>query len=302
MYTDFYQLQTGPFEPHPRSRFLFLGDTHREALALLIYAIDQRKPLVVLTGAPGAGKTTLLSILGRVVRKRGERWQTALLVNPAVDLIDFYKLLFHELGADHRGRTKADFLNGFDRFLRERFKKYGRIVLLIDEAQDLDDEMLREIRFLLNVSGKYPNTLQVMLSGQPMLESRISADALRNLHQRVSMWCRLRPLNDAEIREYIARRLEAAGSSPDRQLFDDAALAQLCVASGGLPATINSLCDNSLMLGALKRLSTIDAATVREAVAEAGLSGSLGTEPPESGPSPLAEPWLRRVFGRGRSG
>lgn len=297
MYTEFYRLKRGPFEAHPPSRFLYFGDTHREALALLVYALGQGKPLVLLTGEAGTGKTTLLSFLGRMVRKRGERWQSSLLVNPRVDFTDFYQLIFHDLGVADRGVTKADFLIAFDHYLEVQSSKPCRVLLFIDEAQELSDELLREIRYMLNAAAKYPNTLQILLAGQPALEARLMADGLRNLNQRVSLWCRLKPLDDEQTKEYVSRRLGAAGCPAERQLIDDAALTQVCNLSSGIPANVNMICDNSLMLGSLKQLRTVDESTVREAAAEAGFTGAASSQAPAPNAARKRnEPWLRRVF------
>jgi len=292
MYTNFYKLNAKPFESNPESRFLYLGEQHKEALALLLFAVRQRKSLVLLSGPAGTGKTTLVNVLTRL-----EPTATfSFIVNPYVELIDFYRLMFHDFGIKEKCETKADFLIALDDFLKSRCETSAQVVLLVDEAQGLSSDVLHEIRYILNVGARYPGTLQIILSGQPEIRELITDQSLQNLQQRISLHFKLGPLGERETRAYIEKRLTEAGNPPKRKLFDDQGYAEIAWLSGGIPRIINSICDNALLLGYLKRLPLVDRETIIESVKDLDM---LGLPPPRDMPAtppPSRHSWFRRWF------
>ena len=293
MYTKFYGLNKKPFESNLDSRFLYLGEKHREALALMIYAIRQRKGLVLLSGPPGMGKTTLISIL----KKMEVNAKFASIVNPRVDLIDFYRLMFHDFGIEEQCSTKADFLIALDGFLKIHSKAPSPVVLIIDEAHELSTDILEEIRYILNIGARYPNTFQIILSGQPEITERIAGSSLQNLRQRIVLHSKIDPFTNDETKAYINTRLAKAGNAPQRQLINEDAFSEIAWLSGGIPRLINVICDNAFLLGHLKKLPEIDRDTVVDSIKDLDLLGLPAPREVSSLPqreSPKG--WLRRLF------
>lgn len=297
MYTKFYGLNSKPFESNLDSRFLYLGEKHKEALALMIYAIRQRKGLVLLSGPPGMGKTTLISVL----MKMEVNARFASIVNPHLDLLDFYRLVFHDFGIQDPCSSKADFLIALDAFLGIQQQAGTPAVLVVDEAQELPDEVLGEIRYILNVSARYPNTMQIILSGQPEIGERIAGDSLQNLRQRVVLHARIDAFTPEETREYIQTRLRKAGNSAQRELFEEEALAEIAWLSAGIPRIINVICDNALLLGHLRKLPVIDRGTVIESIKGLELLGlpAPRTLSPATPRQQAPQGWFRRLFAGG---
>lgn len=294
MYTKFYGLNKKPFESNLDSRFLYLGEKHKEALALMIYAIRQRKGLVLLSGPPGMGKTTLVSFL----MKMEVNARFASVVNPHVDLIDFYRLMFHDFGIEEQCSSKADFLIALDGFLKSHSRTPSPVVLIIDEAHELSTDILEEIRYILNVGARYPNTLQIILSGQPEITERIAGSPLQNLRQRIVLHSRIDPFTDDETEAYISTRLTKAGNPSQRQLLNEDAFSEIAWLSGGIPRLINVICDNAFLLGHLKKLPVIDRDTVVESIKDLDL---LGLPAPREVTSAYPQRqshkgWLRRLF------
>ena len=294
MYTKFYGLNKKPFESNLDSRFLYLGEKHREALALMIYATRQRKGLVLLSGPPGMGKTTLISFL----MKMEVNAKFASIVNPHVDLIDFYRLMFHDFGIEEQCSTKADFLIALDGFLKMHSRTPSPVVLIVDEAQELSTDILEEIRYILNVGARYPSTFQIILSGQTEITERIAGSALQNLRQRIVLHSRIDPFTYDETKAYINLRLTKAGNPSQRQLMNEDAYSEIAWLSGGIPRLINIICDNAFLLGHLKKLPEIDRDTVVESIKDLEL---LGLPAPREVSSSLPrhqshKSWLRKLF------
>ena len=294
MYTKYYGLDKKPFELNLDTRFLYLGEKHKEALALMIYAIRQRKDLVLLSGPPGIGKTTLINVL----MKMEATTKFASIINPCVNLIDFYKLMFHEFGIDEKCSTKAEFVIALDEFLKSQYRVASPVVLILDEAQELSTDILVEVRYILNIGARYPNTFQIILSGQPEIREKIAGSALQNLRQRIFLDFKIEPFTEKETRAYINARLTRAGSSPQRQLIDEEAFSEIAWLSGGVPRLINVICDSAFLLGHLKRLSAIDRDTIVESIADLDL---LGLPAPRAVLPPTLQRrsrkgWFKRLF------
>lgn len=264
MYTEYYGLVRSPFEMTPDPSFLFLGEAHREGLAMLEYGVKSGKGFVMLTGEVGTGKTTLLhALLGRL----DSQTRFAFIFNPRLDPLDFFHLLFEELGLKSATRTKADYLLELNEYLIERLGKNEKTLLIIDESQNLSPEMLEEIRLLSNLETPRSKLIQIMLVGQPELKEMLSRPDLRQLRQRIALRHHLRPFVESEVAEYVEGRLGKAGYT-GRRLFRRSAIKELYAVTGGTPRLINSVCDSALLLGYSRDKATIDAGIIREVASD----------------------------------
>src|SRR6202453_2739386 len=211
MYKSFFKLQSSPFGTSPDPRFLYMMPHTREALACLEYGISARKGFTVLTGEVGTGKTTLLRRALSSFSNR--RVSTAFVFNPRLEVLDFLEFVLADFGIPPATRTKSGMLLQLNRWLIERFRNGVLCAIVIDDAQNLSWDLLEEIRLLTNLETASEKLLQIVLSGQPELEQKLRNPNVRQLRQRISLWCKTRPLNCEETIAYIERRLEVAGAS-----------------------------------------------------------------------------------------
>jgi len=260
VYAEYYGLVRSPFEMTPDPSFLFLGEAHREGLAMLEYGVTSGKGFVLLTGEVGTGKTTLLhSLLGKL----DSQTRCAFIFNPKLEPLDFFKILLEDLGIRPSGHSKADYLLALNDFLIERLEQNQKTLLIIDEAQNLSPEMLEEIRLLSNLETPRSKLIQIMLVGQPELKQMLSRPDLRQLRQRIALRHHLRPFDEPEVREYVEGRLGKAGYT-GRRLFRRSAIREIHAVTGGTPRLINSVCDSALLMGYSRDKSAIDAGIIRE--------------------------------------
>jgi len=281
MYCAHYGLVRRPFEMTPDPAFLYLGETHREGLATLVYGVQSGKGFVLLTGEVGTGKTTLLhALLGQLEADTA----SAFIFNPRLEPLDFFRVLLDEYGIETPCRTKAEYLLTLNAFLIERLGKNLKTVLIIDEAQTLSPEMLEEVRLLSNLETPTSKLLQIVLVGQPELVDLLARPELRQLRQRIVLRHHLRPFDERESDAYIDERLALAGYT-GKGIFKRSARREIHAVTGGVPRLVNVVCDGALLLGYSRQLVAIDAAAVREVAADLQLvaapSGSeaVGTAP-----------------------
>jgi len=292
MYAEFYGLVRPPFEMTPDPAFLYLGETHREGLATLLYGVQAGKGFVLLTGEVGTGKTTLLhALLGQLDASTA----SAFLFNPKLDPLDFFLVLFDEFGIQKTCRTKAEYLLALNHFLIERLERNQTTLLIIDEAQNLSAEMLEEVRLLSNLETPSKKLLQIMLVGQPELNALLARPELRQLRQRIVLRHHLRPFDPQEIDEYIAERLALAGYT-GKGIFKRSARREIHAVTGGVPRLVNVVCDGALLQGYAKDQSVIGVELIREVAADLGLgsAGSAAPHPVPGGAPPRRRSWLRR--------
>jgi general secretion pathway protein A len=283
VYRDFYGLLRAPFEMTPDPSFLYLGDTHREGLAMLVYAVRARKGFVVLTGEVGTGKTTLLHAL---LAQLDPEMPSAFLFNPRLEPLDFFRVLFDEFGIETPCRTKAEYLLTLNRFLIDCLKKDRTALLIIDEAQNLSPEMLEEVRLLSNLETPTSKLLQIMLVGQPELNEMLDRPDLRQLRQRIVLRHHLRPFDETELAHYVDERMRLAGYT-GKGVFKRPALKRLHAVTGGVPRLVNVLCDSALLTGYSRELAAIDASVIDEVARELRLPDLASVEsPPQVPPAP----------------
>jgi general secretion pathway protein A len=294
MYEDFYGLKERPFALVPDPSYLFLGSQHKLARAYLEYGIKERMGFVVLTGEVGTGKTTLIKSL---LREKEARQRVGVLYQTSVEAEDLLDVLLKEFEIrGHFGSSRAARLGAFNQFLVNAYARGERVVLLVDEAQNLGPKALEELRLLSNLQTEKEPLLQVILVGQPGLRERLKHPALRQLAQRVAIHYHLRPLDEDETRQYIRFRLARAGGSG---IFTNTALEKLYAYTQGVPRRINAWCDLALVAGFAEGRHEIDGEFIDLVItAQGGSLEDLGQEPAEAAaPAPPPEAPGDRVEG-----
>ena len=267
MYNEYYGLVRAPFEMTPDPSFLYLGEAHREGLATLVYAVNSGKGFVMLTGEVGTGKTTLIhALLGQLDAKTN----SAFIFNPRLDPLGFFRVLFDELGIGPACDSKAEYLLALNHYLIGKLAANERVLLIVDEAQNLSTEMLEEIRLLSNLETPTSKLIQIMLVGQPELQALIDKPELRQLRQRIALRHQLRPFDGSELAEYVEGRLEKAGYT-GRGVFNKKALRELFRVTEGTPRLINNVCDGAMLLGYARQQSVIGADAIAEVARDLGL-------------------------------
>lgn len=267
MYNEYYGLIRAPFEMSPDPSFLYLGDAHREGLATLVYAVNSGKGFAMLTGEVGTGKTTLLhALLGQL----DSSTNSAFIFNPKLDSLGFFRMLFEELSIGTACSSKAEYLLALNQYLIEKLAANERVLLIVDEAQNLSTELLEEIRLLSNLETPTSKLIQIMLVGQPELQVLIDQPELRQLRQRIAVRHHLRPFDEREVSEYVSERLSKAGYT-GRGIFKRRALKELFRVTEGTPRIINNVCDGALLIGYARLHLYLDADSIREVARDLGL-------------------------------
>jgi general secretion pathway protein A len=267
MYQEYYGLLRPPFEMLPDPSFLYLGESHREGLATLVYAVNSGKGFVMLTGEVGTGKTTLLHAL---LAQLDSTTNSAFIFNPKLDALGFFRMLFEELGVGPACESKAEYLLALNQYLIDKLAANERVLLIVDEAQNLSTELLEEIRLLSNLETPTSKLIQIMLVGQPELQDLIDKPELRQLRQRIALRDHLRPFNEPEVREYVNERLAKAGYT-GQGVFKKKALRELFRVTEGTPRLINNICDGALLLGYARQEASIGPDAIREVANDLGL-------------------------------
>jgi general secretion pathway protein A len=265
MYTSFFGLNEKPFAITPDPRYLFMSERHGEGLAHLVYGVTESGGFIQLTGEVGTGKTTLVrTLLGQIPAEV----DIALILNPQLTAVEFLTAICEELGIalpEDRHSTKA-LVDALNRHLLDAHASGRRTILLIDEAQNLDDEVLEQLRLLTNLETAKQKLMQIILIAQPELREKLSQNKLRQLAQRVTGRYHLEPLSREEADQYIDHRLRVAGALTE--IFDSHARREVFRLSGGVPRVMNVICDRAL-LGAYSRESrTVNKRLVRRAANE----------------------------------
>ena len=292
MYLAHFGLTEAPFSITPDTRFLYLSERHRDALAHLFYGIGEGGGFVQLTGEVGTGKTTLCR---RFLEQAPAHVDVALILNPRLTGPELLAAICDELRVPYPPAASAKLLvDALYRHLLDAHARGRRTVLVIDEAQDLAPDVLEDVRLLTNLETSHEKLLQIILIGQPELGRMLDRDDLRQVAQRITARCHLVPFTARESGAYIQHRLGVAGVK--REIFDDRAMNEAHRVSGGVPRLINIVCDRALLGAYAEDRHAVDRRVVRRAAREA-LAGSRRASPP-----PVALALGGRGSRRGRRG
>ena len=271
MYLDYYGLNEPPFDITPNPRFLFYSAKHREAYNHLLYGIRERKGFVQLTGEVGAGKTTLCRAM---LEQLDERYATALILNPVMSPDELMKAIALEFGLPVNGLDRLDTIAVINEFLLRQVEANKETVLIIDEAQDLTDDLLEQVRLLSNLETDDRKLLQIVLMGQPELRDRLNNPKVRQLRQRITVRYHLLPLNRAEVNQYVQHRINLCGGN-GAPCFTNPALWRVYHYSQGIPRLVNAVCDKALLAGFVSQRERINFSLVNHAVRE--LEGNINS-------------------------
>jgi general secretion pathway protein A len=245
MYNAFYGFTENPFNLSPDPSFLYRSPQHEEALANLIYGVQSRKGFIVLTGEVGTGKTTMLECLRDYLESSGIEF--AFVFNSRITTEQFFEMIAYDLDLRCSRTSKTEVLFALNQLLIQQANEGRTSVLIVDEAHNLEWDVLEEIRLLGNLENpRIGKLLQIILSGQPELDRKLDAPNLRQLKQRIVLRCGLQPLTLKESVEYIESRLLHAGMA-NNTVFSESLLAEIHVRSQGIPRLINAICDNLLL-------------------------------------------------------
>jgi general secretion pathway protein A len=270
VYLEYYGLTEPPFNLTPNPRFLFYTAKHREAFNHLLYGIRERKGFVQLTGEVGAGKTTLCRAL--MEQLDPAVFATALILNPVLDANQLMEAIAMEFGLKVKGLDRLETVAVINQFLLEQAHNGRDCLLIIDEAQDLTDDLLEQVRLLSNLETDTRKLLQIVLMGQPELRDRLNNHKLRQLRQRITVRFHLRPLSRRELAQYVQHRLEVSGAQ-GAPYFTAPALWRVYQYSGGVPRLVNALCDKALLAGFVQQSDKINFAMIGRAIRE--LEGNI---------------------------
>ena len=254
MYLQYYGLKEPPFELTPNPRFLFFSAKHREAYNHMLYGIRERKGFVQITGEVGAGKTTLCRAM---LRELGDQFATALILNPILDTDELVRAIAMEFGFNTKAMSRLEVFSALNQLLIDLLIQGKDAVLVIDEAQDLTNELLEQIRLLSNLETDNRKLLQIVLMGQPELRDRLNDHRLRQLRQRITVRFHLQSLNRWELWPYVLHRLQVAGSNGTPN-FTVGALWRIYRYTEGIPRLVNALCDKCLLAGYVHKRKTVD--------------------------------------------
>jgi general secretion pathway protein A len=265
VYTDFYGLKEKPFALLPDPRFIYLGNSHREALAHLLYGIEEGEGFIKVVGQVGTGKTTLCRTL---LERVPEDAEIAYIFNPSRSETELLAAINREFGLPTAARSRNDLIEQLNTYLLEQKAQSKKPILIIDEAQNLEPEVLEQIRLLSNLETDREKLLQIVLIGQPELEEKLARSDMRQLRQRITVRWDLSPFDATEVAEYVSHRLRVAGLHPHVELFSPSALRALHRASRGIPRLVNAIADRVMLLGYAEGTAKFTAKDVRRAARE----------------------------------
>ncbi|MBU1194658.1 MAG: AAA family ATPase [Proteobacteria bacterium] len=263
MYTSFYKFNAKPFQISSDPDFLWLGEKHKEALATLKYGVLDNKGFLLLTGDVGTGKTTLIHSL---IESLSNDIIYASVPDPSLGKLDFFNYIAQEFGMDQEFSSKGKFLVQFRKFLIKAHEDNKKVLLIIDEAQLLTQELLEEIRLLSNIEKTHVKLINIFFVGQNEFNEILSQTQNRAVRQRLTLNYNIDPLTPSETCDYVKFRLKKAGV--EKEIFDPEALRQIFLFSGGFPRRINIICDHALLSGYVQEIQTIGVDIIKECAKE----------------------------------
>ena len=264
MYLSYYELKRSPFQITSDPRFLWLGETHREALATLKYGIYEDKSFVMLTGDVGCGKTTLINSFVKQLRE--EKVLCAVLSDPGLSLMDLFNHIAFLFGLNHNFKSKGEFIIAFSRFLNNAHDARKRVLLIIDEAQRIHAELLEEICMLSNIERENAKLINIFFVGQNEFREMVARHTNQSLRQKLTLSCQVTTLDKSDLAQYIRHRLKIAGTI--HSIFSDKALSIIYNYSGGNPRITNIICDLALLTGFVQEKKKVDDKVILECVEE----------------------------------
>jgi general secretion pathway protein A len=244
MYNAFFGFSESPFSLSPDPAFFFRSEQHEEALANLVYGVQARKGFIVLTGEVGTGKTTMLECLRDYLE--GQYIEFAFLFNSRINTDQFFEMIAYDLDLPCVRTSKTEVLFALNQLLVEQAQDGRTVVLIVDEAHNLEWEVLEEIRLLGNLENRNGKLLQIIMAGQPEFDRKLDAPNLRQLKQRIVLRYNLQPFTLRDAVDYIESRMEHAGMA-GQKIFSEEVMAEVHLRAQGIPRVINAVCDNLLL-------------------------------------------------------
>lgn len=275
MYDGFYNLSKKPFQLNADSEFFFNSAVHKRALAYMRYGLTQGEGFVVVTGKPGTGKTMLVKEL--VNSLNNDNITIGIMVSSQVGADDLLKIISATFGLSYEGEDKSTLLTRIERFFIQQATEGKRVLMIVDEAQNLPKDSLEELRMLSNFEMSGKSLFQTFLIGQQQLGERLFLPEMEQLRQRIVATYQLKPLNEEETKSYILFRLEKAGWNQSPQ-FEEDVFNEICSYSQGIPRRINTLCDRVLLFGYLDELKVITLSAVQKVITDIEEEASLVTD------------------------
>lgn len=267
MFLSYYKLHASPFNINSDPTFLWMGEKHKEALATLMYGISENKGFLLLTGDVGSGKTTLINAL---LNNLDHNVLPAVISDPGLSRIDFFNHIAHLLNFKKQFQSKGDFLIHFSMFLNGVHKTKKKVLLIIDEAQRLPDELLEEVRLLSNIEKQNTKLINIFFVGQNEFNNMLLQESNRALRQRLTLNYHIEALNESETALYIEHRLQVAGGKT--MLFTPEAVSEIYKFSGGYPRQINIICDHALLSGYVKEKKEIKQDIIKDCISDLNIS------------------------------
>lgn len=260
MYEEYYGFKKLPFSITPDPEFVFMSSSHHEALAQMMYGIQERKCLMVVTGEVGVGKTTMIYTLLSQVEADAK---IAILFDTHVDSLSLYRYMFADYSIEEKPADRAETVLFLRKFLEDRLNQNKKTILIIDESHNMSEEIFNEVVFLTNLETRTSKLMQIILVGQPELKHILNSHKFRQLKQRINLRTEIRPLTYKDTKAYILHRLTQAGTDRPK-IFSETAIDLIYRYSKGLPRLINTICDNALLIGLSRKKKIIEEDIIRE--------------------------------------
>ena len=283
MYSNYFGFRDLPFSVTPDPRFFYANPVYLDAFATLRYGIEAKKGFIVITGEAGTGKTTLLR---KLLHELDNNIHSVFVFNSCLSFPELLEFTLQDLGLTSKDRSKVTMLQELNGYLIKQLKKGHTVTMLIDEAQNLSDEVLENLRLLSNLETDQEKLIQIVLMGQPELKAKLAQSQLRQLKQRVALQCQLRPLLHNEVHPYIGSRLMSIGYE-GKDPFDRYAVKRVAYYSKGIPRIINILCDNGLLTAYIAGQQTVTAAMIDRVALDLDLATETSNPKTRNLPVPL---------------